>query len=97
MFTLLTLTLATFFVWSSIRYPAERYVRAYFDASRVVHPVVVAALPLVVLWPEWVSALAVAGLVGLLVAATDRYLATDAIQPISIPNRRRRGVLPPLP
>lgn len=94
---LVLLTLATFFLWSSIRYPAERYVGSYFDTTRVLHPLVVAALPLVVLWPEWVPALAVAGLVGLLVGVTDKYFGGPSPTATPFQVNRRRSGLPPLP
>lgn len=93
MFDLVLLVFATFFLWETLRLPLERYAEWIFDLSRPVHPLVVAVLPLVVLWPEWITALAVGGVVGLLVAAVDRFLGTPP-QPVAL--TRRRG-LPPFP
>jgi hypothetical protein len=91
---LILLVLSTFWLWETIRYTAERFIPAVFDATRPVHPLVVAAWPVAVLWPDAVSALGVAGATGLLVAATDRWFAGP---PVVIPRRRSRGGLPNLP
>lgn len=96
MLDLIPLLLATFWVWETVRYAAERYAETVFDATRAVHPLLVAALPLVVLWPDWVDALAVAAGVGLLHLFVQRALGL-ASPPQVVMQRPRRGGLPPLP
>ncbi len=93
---LVLLTLATFWLWETVRYAAESFIPQIFSATRPLHPLVVAAAPLLVLWPEWVQALAVAAAVGILHLAVEKYLAPDTATPIQLP-RRRGGGLPPLP
>jgi membrane protein implicated in regulation of membrane protease activity len=93
---LVLLVLATFFVWETARFAAETYAPGHFATTRVVHPLLVAALPLAVLWPEWVTALGVAGASGLLVAVVDRFVAPSA-PPAILPRGTTRHGLPPLP
>lgn len=94
----LVLTLfATFWAWETLRFAAEQYLSSAFSATRALHPLVVAALPLYVLWPDWVAALGVAGATGLLVALVDRFLA-GLPEPVVIPRQRSSNLgLPPLP
>lgn len=94
---LVLLGLATFYLWETIRFAVERYAPAVFNATRVVHPLVVASFPLAVLWPDWIAGLAVSGGVGLLVAIVDRWLGSAPARPVVIPRRRSRGGLPDLP
>jgi hypothetical protein len=94
---LVLLVFATFFVWETLRYALENFASGVFSATRVLHPLLVAALPLYVLWPDWVSALGVAGLTGVVVALADRLFSTPAATPLPIPRRRSTGGLPPLP
>lgn len=95
---LVLIVLATFWCWETARYALERYLPSAFAATRALHPVVVALLPLGLLWPEWVTALALAGATGLLVALVDRFVAggSSSPAPVVLP-RRRTGGLPPLP
>lgn len=98
MLELVLLVLATFFVWESLRYAAEQYASSVFTATRAVHPILVAALPLYVLWPDWVWALGVAGAVGLLVGIADKWLSpAPTPAPMYVPRGRSSGGLPPLP
>ena len=96
MLDLVLILLATFWAWETLRYAVESVAPRVVAATRPLHGVIAAALPLYVLWPNWVAALAVAGATGLLVAWTDRAFGNSAPTPISIP-RRDRGGLPPLP
>lgn len=91
----LAVLLATFWAWATVRYIAEPLVPRGFAVTRPAHPLVVAALPLYLYWPDWVLALAVAGGVGLLTAVVDRFLIPPSA-PTVLP-RRRRGGLPSLP
>lgn len=91
------LVFATFWVWATFRALMENYLPQVFSLLRPVHPLVAAVLPLYVLWPHWVSALAVAGIVGLLVAAVDRVFSPTPVQQVPVPRRRTPGGLPPLP
>lgn len=93
---LVLIGLATFYLWETVRFAVERYAPSVFNATRVVHPLVVAAFPLAVLWPDWIAALGVAGAVGLLVAVVDRWMGQPS-QSVMLPRRRTRGGLPPLP
>jgi hypothetical protein len=96
---LVLVLLATFWAWETLRYILERYAGPVFSATRPLHPFVVAALPLYILWPDWVAALAVAGAAGLLVAVVDRALVGEPAQQLQIPRRRglRGDGLPPMP
>lgn len=95
--SLVLLLLATFWIWETVRYALERYASSIFDATRALHPLLVAAVPLGVLWPDWVSALAVAGGAGLLVAVVDRWIGGSS-QPMIVPRGRSRSRgLPSLP
>lgn len=94
---LVLITLATFWVWETFRTLMERFLPLVFEALRPVHPILAAALPLYLLWPEWVSALAVAALVALLVATFERVFDTTSVQQVPIPRRRSTGGLPSLP
>lgn len=89
--------LAAFFAWQTLRYAATEYAYQAFAATRVLHPLVVAALPLAVLWPDWIRALAVAGIVGFLVAGVERL--SGAAEPVQqyVPQRTARRTLPSLP
>jgi hypothetical protein len=89
--------LATFWVWESFRALMERFLPEVFALARPVHPILAAALPLYLLWPDWVAALAVAGVVGLLVAAADRIFGSTPVQELPVPRRRSSGRLPRLP
>jgi hypothetical protein len=91
------LVLTSFWLWATVRYPFERYASRIFDLTRPVHPLAVAVLPLVYLWPDWIKALAVAGVTGLLIAFTDRVFDTSVPTPVQLPRRRNVGGLPPLP
>lgn len=91
------LGLATFYLWETVRYPFERFAPRVFDRTRVVHPLLVAFLPIVYLWPDWVAGLGVAGAVGLLVAVVDRVFGGSRPAPVVLPRRRSRGGLPDLP
>lgn len=93
---LVLVLLATFWAWETVRFGLETYASHLFSNTRVVHPLLVAALPLYILWPDWVSALGVAGAVGLLVAVVDRVFMAEPVHQLPIP-RRRTGGLPPLP
>lgn len=89
-------TLATFWAWETLRYSAQAFIPKVFEVTRPLHPFIVLALPLYVLWPRWVDAAAVAALVGLLHQfAEARYAA----QPASFgsPGARRRSRLPKIP
>lgn len=89
---------ATFWAWETLRFTLERYAGAAFTATRPLHPLVVASLPLYILWPDWVAALGVAGATGLLVAVVDRALVVEATPQLPVSRRRRtQGGLPPLP
>lgn len=92
---LVLLLLATFWAWGALRALLETLVPGIFAATRAVHPLVVAGLPLVVLWPDWVAALAVAGATGILVGLTDRLAAVRYAQ-VQFRGRRKPG-LPNLP
>lgn len=94
---LVLVTLATFWVWETARAVVERFAPAVFSLTRPVHPILAALLPLYVLWPHWVAALAVAGVVGLLVAAVDRVFTPTPMEQLQVPRRRSTGGLPPLP
>ena len=97
MLRLVLLLLATFFAWESVRYAAERYLSGVFVATRPLHPVLVAALPLYVLWPDWVAALGIAGATGLLVGVADKWFDGSPDVPQYVPRTRSFGQLPPLP
>jgi hypothetical protein len=93
---IILLVLATFWAWETVRYPVERYAGQLFSYSRPLHPLIVAAFPLYVLWPDWVAGLGVAGATGLAVGLVDRYLGSGGpAVPVQLP--RRRNSLPPLP
>lgn len=94
---LFLVVLATFWVWETVRAIVERFAPAVFSLTRPVHPILAALLPLYVLWPNWVAALAVAGIVGLLVATVDRLFGSTPMQQVQIPRRRTAKGLPPLP
>jgi membrane protein implicated in regulation of membrane protease activity len=94
---LVLITLATFWVWETFRAVMEAYLPRVFTLARPVHPILAAALPLFLLWPNWVAALAVAGVVGLLVAAVDRVFGSTPVETFQRPQRRRSGGLPTLP
>jgi membrane protein implicated in regulation of membrane protease activity len=94
---LLLLVLATFWAWETLRYALEHLTPAVFASTRILHPLAVAVLPLVVLWPEWVDALAVAGATGILVGVMDQFFGHSAPQPVPFQRTRRSGGLPPLP
>jgi hypothetical protein len=94
---LFLLVFATFWVWETFRALMERFADPVFVLLRPVHPLLAAVLPLYVLWPQWVAALAVAGVVGLLVAAVDRLFGSTPVQQVQVPRRRTSGGLPPLP
>jgi hypothetical protein len=94
---LVLLLFATFWAWETLRAIVETLAPRVFALSRPVHPIVAALLPLYVLWPDWVPALAVAGICGLLVAVVDRVMTGPAVAPVPIPRRRSSGGLPPLP
>lgn len=87
--------LATFFLWESLRFVLETYASRVFTLTRPVHPLFVVALPLYVLWPDWLAALAAAGATGLVVATVDKVFGAP-VAPVVIP-RPNRGGLPPLP
>lgn len=89
--------LATFWVWETFRALMESFLPLVFAVTRPVHPLFAAALPLYLLWPEWVSALAVAGAVGIMVAAVDRVFNTPHIETYQRPRRSRERGLPTLP
>lgn len=97
MLRLVLLVLATFFVWETLRYIAERYISGIFTTTRPLHPFLVAGLPFYVLWPDWVAALGVAGAVGLLVGVADKWLSPVSTVPQYVPRTQRAGGLPPLP
>lgn len=94
---LVLILLATFWAWETLRFAMESYLSRWFALSRPVHPLLVASLPLWVLWPDWVAALAVAGATGLLVAVVDRVFSAARTSPVVVPRPRRQGGLPPLP
>jgi hypothetical protein len=94
---LVLVTLATFWVWETFRAVMEAYLSRVFAQTRPVHPFLAAALPLFLLWPNWVAALAVAGVVGLMVTAVDRWLVGTPVETFQRPQRRRNGGLPTLP
>lgn len=94
---LVLLLFATFWAWETLRFALEAWAPRFFALSRPIHPLVVASLPLYVLWPRWVPALAVAGVCGLLVAFVDRVMAGTNVTPVTLPRRRSSGGLPPLP
>ncbi len=96
MLELVLVLLATFWAWETLRYAVESVAPRLVAMTRPLHGIIAAVLPLCVLWPDWVAALAVAGATGLLVAWTDRVFTPTPVAPISIP-RRRQGGLPPLP
>lgn len=97
MLRLLLILLATFWAWETLRFVLETYAGRVFSLTRPVHPLVVAALPLYVLWPDWVAALGVAGATGLLVVWTERLFVSEPVQQVQVPRRRQPGSLPPLP
>lgn len=94
MLHLVLLTLATFWIWETVRYPLQAFIPGLFNATRALHPLLVATVPVVLLWPDWVSALAVAAVVGMLCVLVDQHLGTP--EPIVLSRPRSRG-LPPLP
>lgn len=94
---LVTVTMATFWVWETVRAVVERFAPSVFSVTRPIHPVLAALLPLYVLWPHWVAALAVAGVVGLLVATVDRLFSSTPVQQVHLPRGRMQKGLPPLP
>lgn len=94
---LLLALFATFWAWESLRYAVESFAPRVFAGTRVLHPLAVAALPLYILWPNWVAALAVAGAVGLLVAVVDKTFMAPPPQQLQVPRRRSQQGLPPLP
>lgn len=93
---LLLVLLANFWAWETVRYAMEDLVPNVFRVTRFLHPFAVAVLPLLVLWPSWIPALAVAGATGLLVALVDKHMGVGQATPIQVP-RRNQGGLPPLP
>lgn len=96
MLRLVLLIFATFWAWETLRFILQSYVSTLFDLTRSLHPFLVAALPLWVLWPDWISALAVAGATGILHLLVERFLIPMSAAPMSFGRRRPRG-LPPLP
>lgn len=91
----LTVLLATFWAWETVRYIADTYAPNVFAATRPAHPLAVAAFPVVVFWPDWITGLAVAAGVGILHLLVERFLVKDYPVPVQLP--RNRGGLPPLP
>lgn len=94
---LLLVIFATFWVWETFRALMEAFLPAAFAQARPVHPLLAAALPLYLLWPAWVSALAVAGVVGLMVAAVDRIFNTTPVEAYQRPRPSQNRGLPSLP
>jgi membrane protein implicated in regulation of membrane protease activity len=94
---LILIILATFWVWETFRAVMERFLPSVFALARPAHPILAAALPLYLLWPEWVSALAVAAVVGLMVVTVDRLFNTTPIEAYQRPRRSMTGGLPRLP
>ena len=96
MLHLIVVALATFWAWETVRFALSEYAPGVLASTGAAHPLVVAALPLYLLWPDWVSALAVAGLVGLIHLTASRYMPDPTpVYPQRQPGRR--GGLPPLP
>lgn len=94
---LILIILATFWVWETFRALMERFLPDVFTMARPVHPILAAALPLYLLWPNWVAALAVAAVVGLMVAVVDRAMNTTPIEAYQRPRKSAGSGLPRLP
>lgn len=94
---LVVIGLATFWAWSTLRYVLEILFPTLFLTTRILHPFVVAAGPLWLLWSDWISALAVAGAVGIALTLFDRLLLEPSGPPVAVQQRRTPGSLPPLP
>lgn len=88
--------LATFWAWMTIRYAVEAFLPRVFELTRVVHPLIVAAFPLMWLWPDVVSALGVAGATGILIVIVERSIGGGGA-PVQMSRTQRRGGLPALP
>lgn len=97
MYQFFIVVLAVFWAWSSLRFAAERFFPSAFYATRVAHPLVVAAATSYLCYPDLVEGCAAAGVVGLLVALTDRFLGGSSA-PVVVPqSRSERYGLPRLP
>lgn len=94
---LILVIFATFWAWETFRALLERFAPVIFTLSRPVHPVLAAVLPLVVLWPHWIPALAVAGVVCLMVAGVDKVFNSTPVTAFQSQKRPEFGGLPRLP
>ncbi len=98
MLDLVVLMVAVFWAWETLRYALQTYLPNLFSLSRPVHPLIVLALPLWLLWPDWVPAMAVAGAVAILHVVMERLgQETSGGTPIQLRRRQQRGGLPDLP
>ncbi len=92
----LYVALATLFLWETLRFAISEHAPRIYAATRTAHPLVVAILPLVVFWPDWIRALAVAGLVGIFHVLMRSFVPEPSV-PTYAPRESRRAGLPPIP
>lgn len=93
----LYVALAGLFIWESVRFAVSEYAARAYSATVALQPLVVAVFPVVILWPDWLRALAVAGLIGMFHVVISRF-APDPVPTFQPPRREsRRSGLPSLP
>lgn len=97
MTSLVLLTLATFWAWETFRFLLLEYQTKWYGYTRALHPFLVLSFPLFMLWPDYVSAMAVAGTVGLIHQIVSRFLVIDGTPSTVVPRGRRSVNLPRLP
>lgn len=94
---LVLIGLATVWAWMTLRYLLEIFAPLLFQWTRPLHPIIIAAGPLWLVWPDWLSGLAVAGAVGIFLTIFDRFVIEPSGPPVAVQQRRTPGSLPPLP
>lgn len=96
MLHLLVVTLAVFWVWEFVKYGLENFAPFVFDKTRVAHPLLVLGVAFWQTYPDYLSAAAIAAVVGILHILVEKIGGVGGYAPVTIP-RPRRGGLPPLP
>lgn len=97
MTSLVLLTLATFWAWMTFRFILREFKPVWYGKTRAVHPFLVLAFPLVILWPDYIAAMAVTAVVGVLQQTTSAIFEGSGEQPVIVPRRAPSRGLPPLP
>lgn len=89
-------TLAAFWAWEFALVLLKTFVPStWIGLVSLCYPAIALILPLVVLWPNWLAATAVASMVGILHLLVEK-IGDIEVSPIQFRRNRRTG-LPPLP